>query len=185
MERHAGLQIRRTIPNRNGAHMSSPLNPSPSGAVRERSGAELTPAEIPLDPSWSATAMLRTDNAKEALGIRVLELARGRAVLDMVVRDDMANGFGIAHGGMVFTLADTAFAYACNEAETAVVASGADVTFTRATHAGDVLTATAERRWLSGRNGLYDVTITDQHGSVVAEFRGRSFATNRAIPAPA
>ncbi|WP_125099334.1 hydroxyphenylacetyl-CoA thioesterase PaaI [Leucobacter chromiireducens] len=162
--------------------MSSPQNESTATATLAPQRAELTTAEIPLDPSWSATAMLRTDTAKGAFGIRVLELERGRAVLDMRIRDDMTNGFGIAHGGMVFTLADTAFAYACNEGENAVVASGADIGFTRATHAGDVLTATAERRWLAGRNGLYDITVTDQHGNTVAEFRGRSFATNRQIP---
>lgn len=162
--------------------MSSLPNPSTITATQAPPRAELTTAEIPLDASWSATAMLRTDTAKEAFGIRVLELERGRAVLDMLIREDMTNGFGIAHGGMVFTLADTAFAYACNEGENAVVASGADIAFTRATHAGDLLTAVAERRWLAGRNGLYDITVTDQHGDTVAEFRGRSFATNRALP---
>ena len=77
------------------------------------------------------------------------------------------------------TLADTAFAYACNEGTNAVVASGVDITFTRASRSGDTLTATAERRWLSGRNGLYDITVTDQNDQVIAEFRGRSFATAR------
>jgi acyl-CoA thioesterase len=93
----------------------------------------------------------------------------------------MANGFGITHGGMVFTLADTAFAYACNESDQPTVASGADITFTKASHAGDTLTATAVRRWLSGRNGIYDITVTDQNGELVAEFRGRSFTTNRTL----
>ncbi len=100
----------------------------------------------------------------------------------MTVRPEMANGFGITHGGMVFTLADTAFAYACNEGESPTVAAGADITFARASHAGDVLTATAVRRWAAGRNGLYDITVTDQHDRVIAEFRGRSFVTNRPLP---
>ncbi|GAA2178183.1 hypothetical protein GCM10009847_07190 [Leucobacter tardus] len=152
-----------------------------TGTTHPPTGIE---GDISLDPSWSATAMLLTDNTKRAFGITIHELERGRAVLSMRVRDDMANGFGITHGGMVFTLADTAFAYACNEADTAVVASGVDITFTRASHAGDTLTATAERRWLSGRNGLYDVTVADQEGRIVAEFRGRSLATNRPIPLP-
>lgn len=160
--------------------MSSPMNQTTATVASDQS----TPPEVQLDldPSWSATAMLRTDTAKTALGIRISELERGRAVLSMLIRDDMANGFGITHGGMVFTLADTAFAYACNEGDTAVVASGADITFTRASHAGDTLTAVATRRWLSGRNGLYDITVTDQRGDVIAEFRGRSFATNRPLP---
>ena len=163
--------------------MNSPTN-TQAEATDETQTREGIEHEVALDPSWSATAMLLTDNTKRAFGITIHELERGRAVLSMRVRDDMANGFGITHGGMVFTLADTAFAYACNEADTAVVASGVDVTFTRASHAGDTLTATAERRWLSGRNGLYDVTVADQEGQVVAEFRGRSLATNRPIPIP-
>ncbi|GAA2186684.1 MULTISPECIES: hydroxyphenylacetyl-CoA thioesterase PaaI [Leucobacter] len=154
--------------------MSSPTNVSPHGGIEDR---------IAFDPSWSATAMLRSDTAKTAFGIRLQSLERGRAELSMAVRDDMVNGFGITHGGMVFTLADTAFAYACNEGENAVVASGVDITFTRASRAGDTLTAVAERRWVSGRNGLYDITVRDQHGDTIAEFRGRSFATDRPLPA--
>ncbi|QIK63522.1 hydroxyphenylacetyl-CoA thioesterase PaaI [Leucobacter viscericola] len=153
--------------------MSSTTNLTEQGSIEDR---------IELDPSWSATAMLRTDTAKKAFGIRLEELERGRAVLTMQVRDDMVNGFGITHGGMVFTLADTAFAYACNEGSNAVVASGVDITFTRASRSGDTLTATAERRWLSGRNGLYDITVIDQNDQVIAEFRGRSFATNNPLP---
>lgn len=134
------------------------------------------------DPTWSATQMAATDRTKDFLGITIDELERGRSVLSMTVKPEMANGFGITHGGMVFALADTAFAYACNEGDSAVVASGVDVTFTRASHEGDRLTATATRRWAQGRNGLYDVTVTDQHGHTIAEFRGRSLATNRPLP---
>ncbi|WP_413317859.1 hydroxyphenylacetyl-CoA thioesterase PaaI [Agrococcus sp. 1P02AA] len=137
------------------------------------------------DETWSATIMAETDRAKEAFGIEIAELERGRAVLTMAVTEAMVNGFGITHGGLVFTLADTAFAYACNEDAQATVASGADITFAKATRAGQALTATAERRWRSGRNGIYDVTIVDETGDTVAEFRGRSFTTNRGAPAPA
>ncbi|QIM17655.1 hydroxyphenylacetyl-CoA thioesterase PaaI [Leucobacter coleopterorum] len=153
--------------------MSSTTNLTEQNSIEDR---------IELDPTWSATAMLRTDTAKKAFGISIDELERGRAVLTMRVRDDMVNGFGITHGGMVFTLADTAFAYACNEGANAVVASGVDITFTRASRSGDTLTATAVRRWLSGRNGLYDITVVDQNDQVIAEFRGRSFATNNPLP---
>lgn len=135
------------------------------------------------DPTWIATQMAATDTAKDAMGIEIVELERGRAVLAMTVREDQCNGFRITHGGFVFALADTAFAYACNEGAETTVASGADITFAKATHPGDRLTATAERRWRSGRNGLYDVTVTDQTGDTVAEFRGRSFATSRPAPA--
>lgn len=135
-----------------------------------------------LDPTWAATIMARTDTAKDAMGVEIVELERGRAVLAMTVRDEMANGFGITHGGFVFALADTAFAYACNEDDRVTVASGADITFARASHVGTRLTATAERRWRSGRNGLYDVRVADESGAVVAEFRGRSFTTDRPLP---
>ncbi|WP_345750490.1 hydroxyphenylacetyl-CoA thioesterase PaaI [Microbacterium rhizophilus] len=135
---------------------------------------------IAPDARWRATTMAPTDFTKQHFGIEIRELEPGRAVLTMTVRDWMANGFGITHGGMVFTLADTAFAYACNEGEDMVVAQAADIAFLRATHVGDVLTATAVRRWLGGRNGIYDIAVTDEGGTAVAEFRGRS----RAIPAP-
>lgn len=134
------------------------------------------------DDTWLATIMAETDNAKAAFGIEIAELERGRAVLTMPIAESMVNGFGITHGGLVFTLADTAFAYACNEDEHVTVASGADITFAKATHAGQTLTATAERRWKAGRNGIYDVSIVDETGETVAEFRGRSFTTNRTAP---
>jgi acyl-CoA thioesterase len=144
------------------------------------------PIKTTRDDTWLATVMAETDRAKETFGIEIVELERGRAVLTMHVTEGMVNGFGITHGGLVFTLADTAFAYACNEDATVTVASGADITFAKATHAGQLLTATAERRWRSGRNGIYDVAIVDETGETVAEFRGRSFSTNRTAPsAPA
>lgn len=133
------------------------------------------------EAGWAATHMAATDRTKDFFGITITELERGKSVLEMVVQPWMANGFGITHGGMVFTLADTAFAYACNEGDAPTVAAGADIVFTQASHSGDTLTATAERRWLRGRNGVYDITVTDQRGAVIAEFRGKSFTTNRTI----
>jgi acyl-CoA thioesterase len=127
-------------------------------------------------------AMMQRDRASAALGMRVLRDEPGFAVVSMLVRDDMTNGFAITHGGLVFALADTAFAIACNEDERVTVAAGADITFLKPTHAGQTLTATAVRRVLSGRSGLYDVTVRDEAGEVVAEFRGRSFTTARTIP---
>jgi acyl-CoA thioesterase len=100
----------------------------------------------------------------------------------MTVRDDMTNGFAVTHGGLVFALADTAFAIACNEDESVTVAAGADITFLKSTRSGQVLTADARRRTLAGRTGLYDVTVTDETGDVVAEFRGRSITTRRQPP---
>ncbi len=123
---------------------------------------------------------MQRDRASAALGITVQVDEPGHAVVSMVVRDDMLNGFAITHGGLVFALADTAFALACNEDERVTVAAGADITFLKSTTAGQTLTATAVRRVISGRTGLYDVTVTDETGDAVAEFRGRSVVTNRA-----
>ena len=138
------------------------------------------PLAYSADPTWAATHMAPTDNTKQFLGITIEELERGRAVLSMLVRPEMANGFGITHGGMVFALADTAFAFACNEGETVTVAAGADISFLAPTREGDVLTAHARRVSLRGRSGIYDVTVT-RAGEVVAEFRGRSRVTGMTI----
>ena len=129
----------------------------------------------------STRAMMQRDQASAALGM-VVELDEpGHAVVSMQVRDDMTNGFHITHGGFVFTLADTAFAIACNEDDTITVAAGADITFLKSTVVGQTLTATARRRARSGRTGLYDVTVVDDPGDAVAEFRGRSISTTRTI----
>jgi len=125
-------------------------------------------------------AMMQRDAASASLGMVVKLDEPGRAVVSMPVREDMLNGFAITHGGLVFTLADTAFAIACNEDERVTVAAGADITFLKSTGAGQTLTATAVKRVVSGRTGLYDVTVTDETGDLVAEFRGRSITTNRA-----
>jgi len=125
--------------------------------------------------------MLQHDAASEWLGMRLVADEPGRAVLELTVRAEHLNGHGITHGGIVFALADTAFAVACNEDEHVTVAAGADVTFLRSTGLGDVLTATAVRRVRSGRTGLYDVTVADAAGQPVAEFRGRSFRTDRTL----
>lgn len=122
---------------------------------------------------------MQRDSASAMLGM-VVELDEpGHAIVSMPVREDMLNGFAITHGGLVFALADTAFAIACNEDERVTVAAGADITFLKSTRAGQTLTATAVRRVVSGRTGLYDVTVTDEIGDPVAEFRGRSITTNR------
>ncbi|WP_334153123.1 hydroxyphenylacetyl-CoA thioesterase PaaI [Microbacterium sp.] len=123
--------------------------------------------------------MMQRDAAAAMLGMQVEVDAPGEAVVSMTVREDMLNGFSITHGGLVFALADTAFAIACNEDERVTVAAGADITFLKSTKTGQTLRASALRRIVSGRTGLYDVTVTDETGDVVAEFRGRSITTNR------
>lgn len=127
--------------------------------------------------------MMRNDRASAMLGMVVEHDAPGESRVSMTVRDDMLNGFAITHGGLVFTLADTAFAIACNEDERVTVAGGADITFLKSTTAGQTLTATAARRARSGRTGLYDIRVTDETGDLVAEVRGRSITTDRRPPA--
>jgi acyl-CoA thioesterase len=123
--------------------------------------------------------MIAKDRVFHTLGMRVERDIPGEAIVVMEVREDMVNGFAITHGGTLFALADTAFAIACNEDERVTVAAGADITFLKSTTAGDVLTAHAVRRSLVGRAGLYDVSVTDEAGNAVAEFRGRSIITHR------
>lgn len=124
---------------------------------------------------------MQRDAASAMLGMVVEVDEPGRAVVSMLVRDDMLNGFAITHGGLVFALADTAFAIACNEDQRVTVAAGADIVFLKSTTAGQTLRATAVRRMVSGRTGLYDVTVRDETDEVVAEFRGRSTTTARTI----
>jgi phenylacetic acid degradation protein PaaD len=120
-----------------------------------------------------AELMWADDEASRAMGMELVEVTPGRAVLRMRVRPDMANGHGIAHGGFTFTLADSAFAFACNSHNRRTVAQGCDIAFLAPVRAGDVLEAEAVERWRGGRNGIYDVTVRCE-GDVVAEFRGRS-----------
>lgn len=129
--------------------------------------------------SASLRPMMLRDRASAALGMVVEKDEPGEAIVSMTVREDMTNGFAITHGGLVFALADTAFAIACNEDERVTVAAGADIAFLKSTRAGQTLTARAVRRTVVGRAGVYDVTVTDETGDVVAEFRGRSLTTNR------
>jgi acyl-CoA thioesterase len=125
--------------------------------------------------------MLRDDQASLALGMHVVEMREGFSIVTMTVREDMLNGFGIAHGGLVFALADTAFAMACNENGSVTVSSGAEITFLASCYAGDELTATARLRSKRGRSGVYDVDVRTPAG-VVAEFRGHSRRVSRPAP---
>jgi acyl-CoA thioesterase len=122
-----------------------------------------------------AAAMWTADAASRSLGIAISEVGPGRAVATMRVTETMLNGHGICHGGYVFLLADTAFAFACNTHGQPVVAAGADVSFLAPVRAGTDLVATATERVVRGRSGLYDVTVRSGD-EVVAEFRGRSRA---------
>lgn len=133
----------------------------------------------------AAQTMFAADQASQGLGITLLEAGGGAARVRMTVTASMVNGHGIAHGGYLFLLADTAFACACNSHGPVTVASGADISFVRPVLEGDVLTAVARERTRYGRSGLYDVSVLRgggggggadgrEGGSIVAEFRGRS-----------
>ena len=123
----------------------------------------------------SRDAMWQDDRASRALGIAVLAVGPGTATLAMTVREDMLNGHHLCHGGLVSTLADSAFAFACNAYNEVTVASGFDVNLLAAARLGDVLTATAHEVNKAGRTGVYDVTVNNQQGVAVAAFRGRSY----------
>ncbi len=126
-----------------------------------------------------AREMYAEDSASRGLGIEITGVAPGRATATMTVGPSMVNGHGICHGGYLFLLADSAFAFACNTYGRQVVAAGADVTFLAAVHEGDQLVAEAVERVVRGRSGLYDVTVR-RGDEPVLEFRGRS----RVLPAP-
>ena len=122
----------------------------------------------------AAAAMWSRDAVAKALGMERVEVTPGRATLRMRVRPDMANGHHICHGGMIFTLADTAFAYACNSYNLNTVASACHIDFLAPGREGDLLEAQAVERSAAGRTGVYDVTVSVVGGKTVALFRGKS-----------
>jgi acyl-CoA thioesterase len=121
-----------------------------------------------------AAAMWTRDPASAGLGMTLERVAPGEAVLAMTVRGDMVNGHDICHGGFVFTLADSAFAYACNSYNVSTVAASCDIVFLKSARPGEVLRATAREVYREGRNGIYDIVVTDHTGAAVAHFRGKS-----------
>jgi acyl-CoA thioesterase len=121
----------------------------------------------------AAEALYARDQAAQALGIELIEVGLGRARMAMTVRGDMLNGHGVCHGGILFTLADTAFAYACNSAGTPMVAAGAAIEFIAPAAPGERLIAAATETWRSERQGIYDVAVSTESGATRAHFRGR------------
>ncbi len=126
-------------------------------------------------------AMYARDAASQALGMALEEVAPGYARLRMTVRADMLNGHGTCHGGLVFALADSAFAFACNSHDVVTVAAGCSVEFLAPSHEGDELVAVAEERFREGRHGVYDVEVRRADGALVATFRGRSASTRERV----
>lgn len=122
----------------------------------------------------AAESMYGADACSKWLGIRLEEVRPGYARMCMPVRPEFLNGFGICHGGLMFTLADSTFAFACNSHNVPAVAAGCAIEFLRPVKGGDVLTAEGQEQALTGRHGIYDIRITNGSGEIVALFRGKS-----------
>ncbi len=122
----------------------------------------------------AAAAMHARDRASHALGMKLLAVGPGRASMQMTVRADMANVHDTCHGGLIYTLADSTFAYACNSYNRNAVAVTCVIEYMRPAFVGDVLTAAGQEQGLEGRNGVYDIRVENQKGELVALFRGKS-----------
>lgn len=122
-----------------------------------------------------ADGMFVNDRASRGLGMRIASVAPGRAEMTMKVREDMLNGHAMCHGGFIFLLADSTFAFACNSYNRNTVAQGCSIDYLAPAHLGDVLHATGVERSRTGRTGVYDIEVRNQHGKTVALFRGKSY----------
>lgn len=131
-----------------------------------------------------AEAMFARDLASQDLGMKVVAISPGKAVLTMTVIERMIQGHGSCHGGYLFALADSAFAFACNTYDKATVASGCSIDYMYGAKVGDQLTATAQEQSRGGRTGVYDITVTNQDGRTVALFRGRSYQVRGSVRSP-
>ena len=127
----------------------------------------------------AAQCLYDADRASQALGMRLIEVAPGFARVTMSVRADMTNGHGCCHGGLIFALADSAFAFACNSHGEPTVAASAMIDFLSPVQVGEQLTASAREQWRGSRTGLYDIVVTAADQKIVALFRGRSHTLKR------
>jgi len=132
-------------------------------------------------PAQVVSHMMQHDLFSQWLGIEVLEISEGYSKIKMTVRSEMINGFGIVHGGIAFSLADSAFAFACNNRNVLSVALDTSINFLKPVHVGDVLTAGAKELHNGKSTGLYHITITNQHEHTVAIFKGTCFRTNKKL----
>jgi acyl-CoA thioesterase len=135
----------------------------------------MSPTEAQALAERVAAVMLERDTASQGLGMRLARVAPGHAEVAMTVRADMLNGHAICHGGFIFTLADSAFAYACNSYNLNTVASGCAIDFLAPAREGDVLVAIAQERSAAGRTGVYDIEVRNQRDDKIALFRGKSY----------
>ena len=162
------------------------MSPDTGASVSRDTAASVSPdsaARVPVAPGSAdalalarsaVQSMYRTDRASQNLGLEILDVAPGSVRISMTVRPEMVNGHGLCHGGIIFTLADSAFAFACNSHGEPMVAAGASIEFLAPTPAGELLTATATEVSRSARHGVYDVRVSLSSGETVALFRGRS-----------
>lgn len=123
--------------------------------------------------------MMQNDSFSQWMGLEVLEVKEGYSKVKMTIRKEMVNGFGIVHGGLAFSLADSAFAFACNNRNNISVALDVTITFTKAVNVGDVLTAEAKENHNGRSIGVYLISITNQTGAQVAIFKGTCFRTGK------
>ena len=148
--------------------MSEPRQPVPPEQAQELANA-------------TAKAMYARDKATQSLGMKIHAVGPGYARLSMLVRSDMLNGHASCHGGFIFALADSSFAFACNSRNQATVASGCSIEYLAPGALNDILTAEAIEQSLGGRTGVYDITVTNQHGTRIALFRGKSYRLNAEV----
>lgn len=163
--------------------MTSPITPptgtSPTGTQPTDPASEPGDSDVQAGIDF-ARRMWADDAASRNLGMDAVSVERDRAVVRMSIRDDMVNGHAICHGGLIFALADSCFALACNSRGKATVGAGADIAWTAPARLGDVLVAEARIRAAYGRSGITDVTVRrESDGQIVAEFRGRSRSLKR------
>ncbi len=141
--------------------------------------SEINTIEVPEDPQAladaTAKAMYARDNATQGLGMKIHEVRPGYARLSMQIRSDMLNGHASCHGGFIFALADSAFAFSCNSRNQTTVASGCSIEYLAPGALHDVLTAEAIEQSLAGRTGVYDILVSNQEGKRIALFRGKSY----------
>jgi acyl-CoA thioesterase len=135
----------------------------------------------PPGPDAVAAALFARDACSQTLGVEIVSVSPAACVARMPVRTDMCNGFGIVHGGMTFLLADTAMAFASNADNEVALASSAEIDWLAPVRVGDVLTATAERRWSNGRTTVWDITVTNATAETIAIVRGRTRKVGRPV----
>jgi acyl-CoA thioesterase len=146
---------------------------------------EEQPANAQQTADLVREGMFKNDRASRLLGMQIVDVKPGSATLSMTIRDDMLNGHDICHGGLITTLADSAFAYACNSYNELTVASGFGIDFIAPGRFGDVLTARCAEVSKAGRTGVYDTEVTNQRGERIAMFRGRSYTMKGKPAVPA